>query len=60
MMHIYLAIIEIVCFLAFMILPFVGPKKKKKRTLVKKGRADSMASYAVNKKGYLERAIINR
>jgi hypothetical protein len=56
----YLAIIEIVCFLAFMILPFIGPKKKKKKTVVKRRRLDNMASYAVNKNGYLERAAMNR
>jgi len=55
----YLAIIEIVCFLAFMILPFIGPKKKKKKMMVKRRRPDNMASYAVNKNGYLERATIN-
>lgn len=56
----YLVIIEIVCFLAFMILPFVGPKKGKKKVVVKRKRFNDMASYAVNKNGYLERAAINR
>jgi hypothetical protein len=56
----YLVIIEIICFLAFMILPFIGPRKKKKKLIVKRNRPNSTASYAVNKNGYLERAAINR
>ncbi|MDN5284921.1 MAG: hypothetical protein JWR38_1195 [Mucilaginibacter sp.] len=56
----YLVIIEIVCFLAFMILPFIGPRKKKKKMMIKRSRFNNNASYAVNKKGYLERATMSR
>ncbi|MGF7042476.1 hypothetical protein M2273_005751 [Mucilaginibacter lappiensis] len=56
----YLVIIEIICFLAFMILPFIGPRKKKKKLIVKRNRPNTTASYAVNKNGYLERAFISR
>jgi len=56
----YLVIIEIIAFLAFMILPFIGPRKKKKKLIVKRNRLNRTASYAVNKNGYLERAAISR
>jgi hypothetical protein len=56
----YLVIIEIIAFLAFMILPFIGPRKKKKKLVVKRNMLNRTASYAVNKNGYLERAAINR
>jgi lipopolysaccharide export LptBFGC system permease protein LptF len=55
----YLVIIEIVCFLAFMILPFVGPRGKKKKTTVRKSKLSGNSSYTVNRKGYLERAAVN-
>jgi hypothetical protein len=56
----YLVIIEVVAFLAFMILPFIGPGKKKKKQIVKRSRINRSANYTVNRNGYLERAAINR
>lgn len=55
----YLVIIEIVCFLAFMILPFVGPRKKKKKAMIRKSRPGETSAYTVNRNGYLERAAVN-